>query len=328
MLKKDKLKMGFNLRQTFFPFFLCMTFLFCSSCQNRQAPRVSEHKFVKGTIVGGSPVLREDFSNVVGLTLRDKIFCSGTLIDAETIYTASHCFFHPENFIKMVKYNLSGRPGLKSVAQKRTFIKRLMSYQLSSKKRDVRIYFGSGKEGGNVKGQKKIKAIKVSPSYFNYIKYTTFYKLGLLTLSEERNLRIDNPLDFAELTLESFTEDIETVPVIRKSELPFLLKKGSKVRVVGYGYRQDPTLHKKAYFGRKFQVDLLFLEMKNKKIYLSSPKKSACYGDSGGAAFLVDEQDRVTRYIGVINGGDGPCGGKNPHTGLDTKTFIYSSIDS
>jgi hypothetical protein len=327
MLKKKKLKMGSNLLQTFFPFFLCFTVLFAASCQNRQRPIVSEHKFVKGTIVGGNPVLSENFSNVVGLTLRNKIFCSGTLIEADTIYTASHCFFHPENFIKVVKYNLSGRPGLKSVAQKRNFIEKLMSYQLSSKKRDVRIYFGPGEEGGNVRGQKKIKAIKISPSYFNFIKYTTFYKLGLLTLNEESNLRIDNPVDFAELTLKNFTEDIETVPVIRKSELPFLLKKGSKVRIVGYGYRQDPSLHKRAYFGRKFQVDLLFLEMKKKKIYLSSPRKSACYGDSGGAAFLVDEQGRVSRYLGVINGGDGPCGGKNPHTGLDIKTFIHSSFD-
>ena len=296
---------------------LCLVLFFVASCRYD-----NPKEFSKGIIVGGEVADNSELESVVGLTLRNKLFCSGTLINSETIYTASHCFFHPENFVKIAKYYLAGRPELNSVNQKRIFIEKLMSYQLAYKKREVKIYFGPGKEGGKFSGTLGLKDVHIDPSYFAYIKYLTFYKLKLMTSYEEKNLKLDTPLDFAELTLSSPVEGIKTFPVIKKSKLHLL--EGALIRLVGFGHRLDPIENNLGLYGRKFQVDLKFLKIEKRKLSVSLPEKSACYGDSGGGAFLLDKEGNISKYVGVINGGDGSCGGKNPETGHWIKTFIHS----
>jgi hypothetical protein len=222
----------------------------------------------------------------------------------------------------MAKYYLAGRPELASVTQKRTFIEKLMSYHLAYKKRNIKIYFGEGREGGSFSGILGLKEVEIDPSYFTYIKYLTFYKLKLMTSDEEDNLKLDTPLDFARLTLSSPVEGVKIFPIIKKSNLDSL--EGSLIRLVGFGHREDPMENNSGLYGRKFRVDLKFLNIQKGKLSVSLPEKSACYGDSGGGAFLLDDEGNISKYIGVINGGDGSCGGKNPETGQWIKTFIHS----
>ena len=125
-----------------FAIFLCFF-----SCQNKHNIDETLFKISDARIVGGEPVVNTEFPTVVGLTTRGKIFCSGTVVKSNIVYTAAHCFFHPKQFLNVVKYSLKARPNLVGIPQRRMFIEKLMVHQLQTKRRSVRVYLGNGVEG-------------------------------------------------------------------------------------------------------------------------------------------------------------------------------------
>lgn len=202
-------------------------------------------------VYGGTKVPTGNWLSTVGLSQGGSLFCTGTAITPTLVISAAHC---------------------------------AQGVSASS----LTVYVGEGKDGGNVRGQYKVKKVVKSPKYNG----SKGNDISFLVLS--------TPLDLPE---EAY------VPVLTDpEEIAELHKVGSKAQIVGYGLRNGNG------FGVKYEVtaqvvksisSFLSFDAKN-EIAIGGGGKDSCNGDSGGPVY-GQLKSGEWRVYGVTSRG-GSCG--------------------
>lgn len=179
-----------------------------------------------------------------------------------------------------------------------------------------RVHVGSGKAGGKVEASEyTISDIKISKSYLNEHVLQVASNLGLKFSDPElamfaMNTVNEKDLDNATIIVEKELPITNFVPSITPEEVKEIDYK--TVQLVGFGLTVDPNIQEEdENFGvkREVTVDFLSFTTTYNNFVTQSPNKSACYGDSGGSAF-VKLLNGEWRYLGVISGGIGLQGMK------------------
>lgn len=216
-------------------------------------------------IYGGNEVSKTARLNVVAITDGDGIFCSGTALTPTLIVTAAHC-------------------------------------TIDTRAQDVKVYVGSGVEGGDVQGQYTVKKIAYSP-YYDDQNYESNFDVGYLVLDEELDL----------------PADAYTKVLVEESEIKELLVKGADSYLVGFGTR------KKNGYGVKYETMTPVKKVLKNEVVIGANGKDACQGDSGGPAFgkLSNGEWRV---YGVVSRG-GQCG-NGGNWGLLHKNICWVAKES
>jgi secreted trypsin-like serine protease len=105
-------------------------------------------------IYGGTPVAKDKRMNVVAITDKDGMFCTGTALTPKLIVTAAHC-------------------------------------SIDTLASSVRVYVGEGEEGGAVEGQYAVSKIQSSPYYHENDEESAF-DVGYLVLETELDIPADS----------------------------------------------------------------------------------------------------------------------------------------
>ncbi|MBF0359876.1 MAG: trypsin-like serine protease [Oligoflexia bacterium] len=266
--------------------FLCLSLLFsCSNSKNDQSQSQSQSQFsqYKSTspidlkIIGGSAVPSNRWKSAVALTdIRNKkMFCSGTLITRELVLTAAHC----------LKSN--------SFTNEQD---RIMY---------IRVYVGSGVEGGKFIGQHKIKMARVHPQYDTI--ENQWADIGFVVLTD--------PIGQNDI------RDNDFLPILDgQQEILNTLTYGKNIRLVGFGDRDfiEPPdeieidgieadqnyCNTKSHSGIKYEVDVPLKNITGSElVWDGSYSCGHYYGDSGGPVY-VKTQNGSWKIAAIISRGD------------------------
>lgn len=217
------------------------------------------------TIYGGNEVGKNARLNVVAITDGEGIFCSGTALTPKIVVTAAHC-------------------------------------TIDMRAQDVKVYVGSGVEGGELQGQYAVSKIAYSPYYDDHNPESNF-DVGYLVLTKELDIPADS----------------YTAVLVDEQEIQELLVKGADSYLVGFGSR------KKNGYGVKYETMTPVKKVLKNEVVIGANGKDACQGDSGGPAFgkLANGEWRV---YGVVSRG-GQCG-NGGSWGLLHKNICWVQKDS
>lgn len=184
-------------------------------------------------------------------------------------------------------------------------------------KENYKIYRGNGSAGGKVANANyKISDVSISQSYLSVRAIKSALSLGLDPAKDADLKNVyyqvlnDNRLDNLTITLEEDLPISNFVPSITPDEISEIDYK--TVQLVGFGRTVDPNEKKDdTDYGvkREVTVDYVGFSQKTGNFVTHSPNKSACYGDSGGSAFVKLVNGEL-RYLGVISSGIGINGVK------------------
>lgn len=187
-----------------------------------------------------------------------------------------------------------------------------------------RIYVGLGNEGGKVEAGYKVRSVEIDPYYLQQYSVKTAESLGI---EIKGGFEAKGPvLDRLILTLEEDLPISNFVPALSPKEMDDVDYKS--VRLVGFGRTVAREIKKEdENFGikREVTVDLVGYVSNISTYVTHTPNKSACHGDSGGAAFVKLQSSGEWRYLGIISSGIGFNGVKGSQVVFDTSDSSSSS---
>lgn len=202
------------------------------------------------SIYGGQSVPAAQHLNVVALTDTDGIYCTGTALTPTLVVTAAHCILDEED------------------------------------QSAIKIYAGTGQEGGMVEGQYPVLRLEASPRYHSYNSGSAFDVAYVL---------LAKPLELPATAYVKILTD--------ESEIKELLVPGTPSTLVGFGARN------KNGFGMKYEVTAPVRKVSANEVEIGGEGRDACQGDSGGPAFGMLKSGAWRMYGVVSRGGDCGTGG-------------------
>ncbi len=280
---------------------LSLLLVFLISCGKNQPEQALELK--RAGIINGEKVALGEFENVVAL--KDKktrrSFCSGTLVNPKTVYTASHCVTAEEDLraiLPMLKISLSK---IEKPEDRKKYIDTIVNRYVQVKAKQTVI---------EVEGRDYdlVASAKLSENWGMSL-LATVYTVFSIPLDAPLKKVLENPYyeDTAVLNLKEEVSEVEIIPLLSETDTSGIKDIAkAKVKLVGFGLRRDQSeiksqVEMEQLSGEKYSVDvkLTFVSEDGLKGYVGSKGFSACNGDSGGAAF-IQLDDGSWRYFASL----------------------------